>query len=454
MTRAAVTGSATTLASDATRNGDESRRGSAFERLCRRLVCGRLARLKTVRVDVREGARRTVLGRHRDHDDPIRIDVHAPRFWSRVATGGGLGAAEAWRRGEWSTPDLTGLLRTMLRDEIGGRSVDDGLGRVGAAAARVLHRIRPNTRRGSRRNIHAHYDIGNDLFALFLDETMTYSSAIFEAPGECLAAAQVRKLERLARMLHLEPGMEVLEIGTGWGSFALHAAGQHGCHVTTTTISEAQYELANRRVAAAGLQDRITILRKDYRDLDGSYDAVASIEMIEAVGHDFLPGYFKVIGERLRPGGRAAIQAISMPDAEYDAYRKRADFIQRYIFPGSCCPSIAAITDAAGRGSDLRLTALDDIGTHYAETLRRWRVRFDEREDEVRALGYDDAFIRLWRYYLAYCEAGFDERYISVAQLAFTRTGGGEVDFGDRPSVAHGGGPNPGAARVTAPSSA
>ncbi|MFK7959530.1 MAG: class I SAM-dependent methyltransferase [Phycisphaerales bacterium] len=349
--------------------------------------------------------------------------VH-PAFWRRVMLGGSLGAAESWIRGEWTSPDIAAVLRLFVRDIVRLDGLDRG-GRLGAAAARVWHRFRPNTRRGSRRNIHAHYDLGNDLFELFLDPSMTYSSGIFDAPDASLEDAQIEKLDRICRKLELGPNDHVLEIGTGWGSFALHAAGRYGCRVTTTTISQEQHDRAAERFRRAGVDHLIDLRMQDYRDLEGSFDAVVSIEMIEAVGHAFLPEYFGTIGRRLRPGGRACIQAITMPNHRYAAYRKQADFIQRYIFPGSCCPSVEAMTAAMGRTSDLRIADMEDIGVHYAETLKQWRNRFDARIESVHDAGYDERFARLWRFYLAYCEAGFAERYIGTVQMVLERTGHG-----------------------------
>jgi cyclopropane-fatty-acyl-phospholipid synthase len=424
------------------------------DRVARRLVLGRVAGLQLAPISFEGGGDRVTVG------DPSagpahEVRVNRPRFWRRLATGGSLGLAESWMQGEWDTDDLAGLLGTFVRDEARTDAVEGRLAAFGDAIARLGHRLAANTRAGSRRNIRAHYDLGNELFGLFLDETMTYSAARFERDDMSLADAQVAKLDRMCRVLDLGPDSEVLEIGTGWGSFALHAAGHYGSRVTTTTISQEQHDLAQRRVAAAGLQDRITIVMQDYRDLRGTYDAVASIEMIEAVGHRFLPAYFRTISQRLRPDGRACVQAISMPDHRYDAYRRRVDFIQRYVFPGSCCPSVTAISSAMASGSDLRITGLEDMGLDYVRTLRTWRENFDARLEAVRGLGYDERFVRLWQYYLAYCEAGFAHRYISVAQIAMARTGGPpasrraeQTGPGAATSPA---GPAPDAARVVVP---
>jgi cyclopropane-fatty-acyl-phospholipid synthase len=288
---------------------------------------------------------------------------------------------------------------------------------------KVLHWAARNTRSGSRRNIAAHYDLGNEFFALFLDPTMMYSSAVFEHPAMTLEEAQVAKLERICRRLDLRPGERVLEIGTGWGGFALHAAGRYGCQVTTTTISEEQYALARERIHEAGLQGRVTLLKQDYRDLRGRYDKLVSIEMIEAVGHQYFGTFFARCGALLEPQGRMLLQAITIADQRYEAARKGVDFIKRYIFPGCCIPSVTALVNAASAASDLRLVHLDDIGPHYATTLRLWRENLLGNIGAVRGLGYSEAFIRMWEFYLAYCEAGFAERMLGDVHAVFAKPG-------------------------------
>jgi cyclopropane-fatty-acyl-phospholipid synthase len=285
----------------------------------------------------------------------------------------------------------------------------------------LAHRARRNTVAGSRRNIKAHYDLGNEFYRLFLDDTLTYSCGIFEREESSLREASVAKYDRICRKLALSPADRVLEIGTGWGGFAIHAAAQCGCRVTTTTISDRQHELAAERIAAAGLADRITLLKTDYRDLTGTFDALVSIEMIEAVGHHFLDDFFRVCGRRLKPDGQMLLQAITIRDQVFDWHKRNVDFIKRYIFPGSCIPSIAAISDAVARATDLRMVHLEDITTHYATTLRRWRENFFANLDQVKALGFPDAFIRMWEFYLCYCEGGFAERYLGDVQVLFTK---------------------------------
>ncbi len=349
------------------------------------------------------------------------VRVHDSRFYSEMAFGGSIGAGEAYMQGYWSTDDLTAVMRIILqnRDVLDG--METGWARLTAPVRRALHWAARNTRGGSRRNIHAHYDLGNDFFQLFLDPTLMYSSGIFEQEGMSLEAASIAKLERICRKLDLKSGDRVIEIGTGWGGFALHAARHYGCHVTTTTISPSQHELARERVAAAGLNERITLLQQDYRDLTGQYDKLVSIEMIEAVGHQYYDTYFRKCSDLLKPSGAMLLQAITIADQRYEAAKKSVDFIQRHIFPGSCIPSVAVMTGAVARVTDMRLIDLKDIGPDYAVTLRRWRENFFANLEQVRALGYPESFIRMWEFYLCYCEAGFIERVIGDVQLLLVK---------------------------------
>ena len=324
--------------------------------------------------------------------------------------------------GLWTTNDLVGLLRVFLRNEDVMNQLDRGLARATVFAgwlAQVL--ARRNTRRGSQRNILAHYDLGNDFFSLFLDPTLCYSCGIFEDPAMSLEDASRAKMERVCRKLDLRASDHLLEIGTGWGGLALHAATHFGCRVTTTTISRQQHELACQRVRNAGLQDRVTVLCRDYRDLTGRFDKIVSIEMIEAVGHAFLPTFFRQCSQRLAPEGVMLLQAITIGDSRYRQHLRSADFMQRYIFPGSCLPSITALTHAMTSGSDLQVVDLEDITPHYVPTLRHWRRRFHEQRDAVRALGYPERFMRMWEYYLCSSEAGFAERYLGDVQLLAAR---------------------------------
>ncbi|TBR12303.1 MAG: class I SAM-dependent methyltransferase [Lysobacter sp.] len=353
----------------------------------------------------------------------VRLRVRDPAFYRAVAANGSVGAGESYMDGAWDCDDLVALVRLLARNRDLLDSMETGMARIGGAAMRMLHALRRNTRAGSRRNIAAHYDLGNDFFRLFLSADLMYSSALWAGPDDSLDAASTRKLDRICQRLDLRPGDSVVEIGTGWGGFAVHAATHYGCHVTTTTISREQHALASARVAEAGLQDRVTLLLDDYRDLRGEYDKLVSIEMVEAIGAPYLGTYFAQIGALLKPDGLALVQAITIEDHRYEQALRSVDFIKRRIFPGSFIPSIAAMLDAKSRTSDLALVRLDDFGLSYARTLEAWRHRFIAELGQVRALGYDERFIRMWEFYLAYCEGGFRERTIGVAHLLLARPG-------------------------------
>jgi cyclopropane-fatty-acyl-phospholipid synthase len=299
--------------------------------------------------------------------------------------------------------------------------VDSGWSRLSAPLLKLAHWLNRNDKTGSRRNIAAHYDLGNEFFELFLDETMAYSCGIFETAGASLLQASTAKFDAACGKLELKPDQHLLEIGTGWGGLAIHAAREYGCRVTTTTISREQYEFARERVARAGLSDRITLLLEDYRDLRGEYDALVSIEMIEAVGDQYLDTYFGRCNELLRPSGAMLLQAITIRDQFYDQARHSVDFIKRFIFPGSFIPSVQALINSLARATDLKLFHMEDIGPHYARTLRAWRERFLARQADVRALGYPERFVRMWEFYLCYCEGGFEERQLGDVQMLLTK---------------------------------
>ncbi|HVN41948.1 MAG TPA: cyclopropane-fatty-acyl-phospholipid synthase family protein [Steroidobacteraceae bacterium] len=392
--------------------------------LAERAVRTRLAGLRHGEIAILANGTRHAYGR-RTERCPLSVTLAAndPRFWSELAFGGSIGAGEAFMQGFWSTDDLTGLVRILLANRHVLDGMETGLARVTAPLQKALHWLNRNTRAGSRRNIAAHYDLGNDFFRLFLDPTLMYSCAIFEREEMTLEEAQLARLERICRKLDLRPGEHLLEIGTGWGAMALHAARHHGCRVTTTTISREQYELARERVAEAGLEDRVTVLLEDYRDLAGQYDKLVSIEMIEAVGHQFYDTYFRQCGRLLKDDGLFLLQAITIADQRYEAARRSVDFIQRHIFPGSTIPSVTAMLDSITRASDLKLTHLEDIGPHYATTLRRWRENFLGNLPAVRALGYPEEFIRMWEFYLCYCEGGFAERALGDVHMLLAKPG-------------------------------
>ncbi len=395
-----------------------------LDKLCHLALCKQLALLREGRISVEQEAGKQAFGDPAAGDDhTAAITVHRPRFFRRSVLGGSNGAAESYIRGDWDCENLTQLFRIFIRNMDTADRIEGGTARITAPIAKACHALRANTRRGSAKNIHAHYDLGNEFFELFLDPTMTYSCGIFEKPESIMHDASIAKIDRLCQMLRLGANDHLLEIGTGWGALAIHAARNYGCRVTTTTISREQYDLARRRIASAGLSDRIEVVLKDYRDLAGQYDKLVSVEMIEAVGHEYLPEYFRCCAALLKPDGLMALQAITMPDHRYEQYRRSVDFIRRFIFPGSCVPSLAAMTQSIAKSSDLRVLKLDDFGPHYARTVRHWLDRFNEKVEAVRALGYDESFIRMWRYYFCYCEAGFVERYTGLVQMLLARPG-------------------------------
>ena len=348
------------------------------------------------------------------------IHVTDARFFRAVAFGGAMGAASAYLSGWWKADDLVALVQVLVRNRAALEGLERGLARLAKPVQAFIHALRRNTRGGSRRNIAAHYDLGNEFFRLFLDDTLAYSCGIFETPQASLYDASVAKFDRICRMLELTPEDHLLEIGTGWGGFAMHAAREYGCRVTTATISRQQELLANRRIAEAGLSERVTVVNRDYRDLDGTFDKLASIEMIEAVGHQYLKGFFRVCADRLKPDGLFALQAITIQDRFYQAALHEVDFIKAYIFPGSFIPSRAVLAESAGL-TDLTLVDLHDLTPHYAETLKHWRENFLSRRGDVLALGFDERFVRIWEYYFAYCEGGFRERVLGDAQLLFAK---------------------------------
>jgi cyclopropane-fatty-acyl-phospholipid synthase len=390
--------------------------GTRLDRLARRMLLRQLERVGEGELVLVDGA-----GEHRFGDPETgpsaRVTVHRARFFRRLVTGGALGVGGAYIDGDWDADELAALFRLFLRNQAWIGRLDSGGARVATAIYRLGQWLRRNTPAGSRRNIRDHYDLGNDLFRLFLDESMTYSCALFDSDDADLASAQRAKLDRICRKLELGPDKHVLEIGTGWASFAIVAAAHYGCHVTTTTISPAQYALARERIEAAGVGDRITLLQSDYRDLEGIYDRIVSIEMIEAVGASHLPTFLRHCAARLHPEGRLLLQVISTGEQYYDQYRRSVDFIQHYVFPGSHCPALRAVLAATGGASDLRASHVEDLTPDYVLTLRHWRANFRAAADEVRALGYPERFLRLWDYYLQYCEAGFAERHIADLQV-------------------------------------
>jgi len=396
-----------------------------LRRIARKGILSALGCIRDGRVVLRDGEDVYSFGQPTERCNlSASIEVLDARFYGMAAFEGSIGAGEAYTLGYWQCSDLTALVRIFVVNREAMDAMDASLvSRLLQPIFRSAHRMRRNTRAGSAENIAAHYDLGNDLYALFLDRSMTYSAAIFDRPGMTLEEAQESKLDRICRKLDLRPQDHVLEIGTGWGSLAIHAAKNYGCRVTTTTISREQHDYAKQAIEEAGLSDRITLLLSDYRDLEGKYDKIVSIEMIEAVGWQFYGEFMRKCSDLLKDDGVAALQAITIRDQEYERARKSVDFIQRFIFPGSCIPSMTALLAAATKSSNLALFQLEDMTEHYATTLRTWRERFFARREDVRRLGFDDAFIRLWEYYLCYCEGGFLERNIGCVQMILTKPG-------------------------------
>lgn len=388
-------------------------------RFLRRMLLSRMAGLRHGKLVITDCMGETTLGEGPavPGDLAIRVHVSDLGFYRAVASNGSVGAGESYMDGQWTCDNLVGLIQLLVRNRDRLDSMETGMARIGGWAMKAWHALRRNTREGSRRNIAAHYDLGNDFFRLFLSADLMYSSALWEGDSDSLDVASTRKLNRVCHWLDLKPGDRVMEIGTGWGGFAVHAARYYGCHVTTTTISQEQFALASQRVAEAGLQDHVTLLLEDYRDLAGTYDKVVSIEMIEAIGAPYLDSYFAKIGALLRPGGRALLQAITIEDHRYEQALASVDFIKRHVFPGSFIPSLQAMMSAKTKVTDLSLLRQEDFGLSYARTLRAWRERFLAKKDAVRAQGFDDRFIRMWEFYLAYCEGGFLERSIGVSHL-------------------------------------
>jgi cyclopropane-fatty-acyl-phospholipid synthase len=354
------------------------------------------------------------------------ITINSHEFYKRCILFGDIGFGEAYVDGLWDTDSITNVIKWVLLNidnapSVSGSKVESAALNLLKIYNKVVHYKRANTIEGSKKNISEHYDLNNDFFASFLDPTMTYSAAYFYKDGLSLEEAQLAKYERLCRQLHLKPTDHVLEIGSGWGGNAIYMAKNYGCKVTSLTISEEQAKLARERVTEAGLDDKVEILLKDYRDLEGTYDKIVSIEMLEAVGDAFLDVYFRQVNNLLKKNGLLAMQVITSPDSRYDSLKRGVDWIQKHIFPGSLLPSVAAINGAINRTSDMTLVDLKDLGLHYAETLRLWFVQFNDGVAKAKKLGFDDAFIRKWNYYLCYCEAAFAMRNINVMHLVYTR---------------------------------
>ena len=345
------------------------------------------------------------------------VVIHDTSVYAKMMMGGTIAAGESYFNGLWDSPDVTAVIRVMVRNSELMDTLDHRFSALSQVSQRIFHFANRNSATGSKKNIVAHYDLGNDFYRLFLDPTMMYSSGVFKTPDTTLHEAQLQKLDDICQRLQLKAGEKVIEIGTGWGGFAVYAAKHYGVHVTTTTISEEQHAYASAEIEKQGLQDQITLLKEDYRNLEGSYDKLVSIEMIEAVGHSFLPTFFKTCNSLLKPTGKMLIQAITIADQRYDRYRKQTDFIQRYIFPGGFLPSVEVMNKQIAKNTDLKVVGLSDIGLDYAATLKHWSERLKSVRGELSGLGLDQQFYRMWQFYFHYCEGGFRERLISTVHL-------------------------------------
>ncbi len=388
----------------------------------RALLQTRLRKLRRGRLVIVDSGQQSVFGEAAPEASLQSVVwVHDGRFYGQALFGGSIGAAQAYIAGYWSCSDLPALVRILVSNRKALDALDGMWSKLTAPAHDLFHRLRRNTRKGSRVNIAAHYDLGNDFYTLFLDDTLTYSCGIFEDDRSSLRDASLAKYDRICHKLRLRKEDHLLEIGSGWGGFAIYAATHYGCRVTATTVSRQQHQLARARIQEAGLQDRVELVLEDYRDLRGRYDKLASIEMIEAVGHHYLETFFRCCSERLKPEGLMVLQAITIEDQLYERQVRSADFIKRYIFPGSSIPSVTAVCRALSRATDLRLFHLEEITPHYVRTLQEWRWRFTKNLDAVRTLGYPEEFIRMWEFYLCYCEGAFRERYIRNVQMILTK---------------------------------
>ena len=373
----------------------------------------------------------SAIGRHFLH---VTLTIHDISVYRQLLFGGSIALADSYINGEWDTDDLTGLIRLAARNLAVLNKLENRFAGISKAFEKANHQLRSNDQSGSKSNILAHYDLGNDMYQRFLDETMMYSSAVYKNPEATLSEAQQHKLALICQRLQLTADDQVIEIGTGWGGFAIYAASHYGCHVTTTTISDAQFDEAQARIDAAGLSEKITLLKEDYRNLSGQYDKLVSIEMIEAVGYEYLPTFFAKCNDLLKPTGLMVLQAITFNDQNYQDYIDSVDFIQTHIFPGGCLLSNQELNNQFTQQTDMVIKQLHDYGFDYAHTLRDWRIAFMSQREEIKALGYDEAFIRLWSFYFCYCEGGFLERTIGVVQLTAVKPDNIDIlHFSDSP---------------------
>lgn len=392
-----------------------------LHQLARALVFNQLKKIKTGQITIIEGSQKFSFGKKDKLN--VTVTVHDPRFFGALAFGGSIGVSEAFMQKFWSVSDLTKLIRIMAINQNTMDQLEGLFDMFLKPILKCLHYLNQNSVKGSEINISKHYDLGNDFFSLFLDSTMMYSSAVFKNPHDSLYQGSIHKLETICQGLELTSQDHIIEIGSGWGGFAIYAAKHYGCKVTTTTISKEQYKYVSQKIKDLKLSHKITVLFSDYRHLKGQYDKLVSIEMLEAVGYQYYETYFKVCASLLKPQGLAVIQTITITDQRYEKAKRSVDFIQRYIFPGSCIPSITALQNSMTQSSDLKIYSIHDIGTHYARTLALWRERLFKNLKDIKALGFDDAFIRMWHFYFSYCEGGFEEKVISDIHLKLVKPG-------------------------------
>ena len=394
----------------------ESKNRSKIDGLSRKKVHERLSRIQFGKIEIIEGENTLSFGDD-DSSFEAKIIINDYKFYSELVFGGSIGAAEAFMMEYWDTDDLTIIVRILLLNRSILDEFDSGFGSILKPLRKLAHWLQRNTRKGSQKNISAHYDLGNEFFETWLDSKMMYSCAIFKNNDSSLEEASTLKIDRICKKLDLKESDHLLEIGTGWGGFAIYAAKNYGCKVTTTTISKEQHQMAKLRVDEEGLSSRINLLLEDYRDLSGQFDKIVSIEMIEAVGYQFYSDYFKKCSSLLKSDGLMVLQAITIADQQYKKSIKSVDFIQKYIFPGGCLPSVSCMTEVMTAHTDLRVTNIEDIGPHYALTLKEWRDSLYENIEKIKKMGYSDTFIRMWHYYLCYCEGAFIERAIGDVQM-------------------------------------
>ena len=405
-----------------TRSQDSTSTYRWIDQFAKKILLSKFSEIKYGKITLKEGPNKYTFGNDESNFPlHVSITVHEPSFYSDIIFGGTVGSGEAYMARSWDCQQLTNLVRIIVRNEHVLNSIDGGFGKLMLPLHKAFHFLHRNSLSGSRKNISAHYNLGNEMFERFLDPTMMYSSGIFDQKEMTMEQASIAKLDRICQKLQINKNDSIIEIGTGWGGFAIYAAKNYGCHVTTTTISQQQYEYAREKINEAGLDDKITLLCEDYRNLTGKYDKLVSIEMIEAVGHAYYKSYFKHCNKLLKPEGMMLLQSITITDQRYHTAKKEVDFIQRYIFPGGSLPSVNVIAKNVAEHTDMRFYQLEDIGQHYTKTLCRWRTQFFSNITQIQKLGYSETFIRMWEFYLCYCEGGFKEHSIGTIQLLLTK---------------------------------